>query len=144
VALAGSTVVISPLIALQKDQAGIMQQQEVGGAAVVNSSIGEKARQKVFEDLGEGNLEFVFLAPEQLHKEEVLAHLRAPRPSLFVVDEAQRLQSQRTRRSSSGFESTHYSITSRRRIRPGLSTSLPAGTPKRMRCRWTSWKTECQ
>jgi ATP-dependent DNA helicase RecQ len=50
VALAGPTVVISPLIALQKDQAGILQQQDVGGAAVVNSAVGEKARQKVFKD----------------------------------------------------------------------------------------------
>jgi ATP-dependent DNA helicase RecQ len=55
---------------------------------MVNSSAGEKARQKVFEDLGEGDLAFVFLTPEQLHREEVLAHLRAARPSLFVGDEA--------------------------------------------------------
>jgi ATP-dependent DNA helicase RecQ len=84
----GPTVVISPLIALQQDQAGVLQQQEVGGAAIVNSSVGTKAQRKVLEDLQEGDLEFIFLAPEQLHREEVLAHLREARPSVFVVDEA--------------------------------------------------------
>lgn len=86
--LPGPTVVISPLIALQREQAQGLQAQDVGGAAVLNSTIGVTARREAFEELQSGELEFIFLAPEQLQREEVLQQLLAAQPSLFVVDEA--------------------------------------------------------
>ncbi|MBE9180663.1 ATP-dependent DNA helicase RecQ [Oculatella sp. LEGE 06141] len=84
----GPTVVVSPLIALQRDQAQAIAQQEVGEAAVVNSAILKSERDEAFEDLEEGEVEFLFLAPEQFKNPETLNHLKSAKPSLFVVDEA--------------------------------------------------------
>jgi len=84
----GSTVVISPLIALQRDQVESIEEQEAGEAAQVNSTVRKTNRQEAFEDLEEGGLEFLFIAPEQFNDEETLARLREAKSSLFVVDEA--------------------------------------------------------
>jgi ATP-dependent DNA helicase RecQ len=86
--LPGATVVVSPLIALQKDQAEAIAAQDVGEAAVVNSSLGAAAREEALGDVAEGGTEFLFLAPEQFANEETLARLQEVAPSLFVVDEA--------------------------------------------------------
>jgi len=84
----GPTVIVSPLVALQQDQVEAIAQQDVNEAAVVNSTIKETKRQEAFEDLEEGDLEFVFLVPEQFNNPETLERLQAAKPSLFVVDEA--------------------------------------------------------
>jgi ATP-dependent DNA helicase RecQ len=84
----GSTVVISPLIALQRDQVESIARQDVGEAAVVNSTVPTAERQEVFEALEEEELEFLFLAPEQFNNPETLERLQNSQPSLFVVDEA--------------------------------------------------------
>ena len=88
VAMPGPTVVISPLIALQKDQMETLAAQEVGGAAVVNSSTPRALQREAFEGFEGGSLEFLFLTPEQLAKPEILTMLQEAEPSLFVVDEA--------------------------------------------------------
>src|SRR5215216_1101647 len=79
----GPTVVVSPLIALQRDQLEDLQGEHLGGAAAVNSAVPESEREEAFEDVKEDALEFLFLAPEQLSNEEVLADLAEARPSLF-------------------------------------------------------------
>jgi ATP-dependent DNA helicase RecQ len=84
----GSTVVISPLIALQRDQVESIARQDVGEAAVVNSTVPTAERQEVFEALEEEKLEFLFLAPEQFNNPETLERLQHSKPSLFVIDEA--------------------------------------------------------
>jgi ATP-dependent DNA helicase RecQ len=84
----GPTVVVSPLIALQKDQADSIAEQDVGDAAIVNSVRPVSEVKDTFERLEQGDLEFVFLAPEQLRKPEVIEKLKAAQPRLFVVDEA--------------------------------------------------------
>jgi ATP-dependent DNA helicase RecQ len=81
----GPTVVVSPLIALQRDQ---VAQAEGGAAAELNSTLSHAAREAVFEGLAAGETEFVLLAPEQLANEDTLGRLAAVKPSLFVVDEA--------------------------------------------------------
>jgi ATP-dependent DNA helicase RecQ len=88
--LDGPTVVVSPLIALQRDQvAGLLARKDgAGGAVQANSSQSERARDAAFAALRAGTVEFFFLAPEQLAKPEVLDAVAAARPSLFVVDEA--------------------------------------------------------
>ncbi len=93
--LDGPTVVVSPLIALQRDQvAGLLAREGgAGGAVQANSSQSERAREAAFEALQAGTVEFFFLAPEQLAKPEVLDAIAAARPSLFVVDEAHCLSS---------------------------------------------------
>ena len=86
--LDGPTVVVSPLIALQRDQVEMIAEGEIGEAAEVNSTVRVSERREALENLEDGSLEFVFLAPEQFANEETLARLREAGPSLFVVDEA--------------------------------------------------------
>ncbi len=84
----GATVVVSPLIALQRDQVESIAEEGIGTAAQVNSTIREREKEETLEELDEGELEFLFLAPEQFANEETFARLQEAKPSLFVVDEA--------------------------------------------------------
>jgi ATP-dependent DNA helicase RecQ len=83
----GATVVVSPLIALQRDQVEALHDRALG-AAQLNSSVPEGEREEALAELAEDALEFLFLAPEQLANAEVLDELVAAKPSLVVVDEA--------------------------------------------------------
>jgi ATP-dependent DNA helicase RecQ len=85
--LDGCTVVVSPLIALQKDQVdGIGA--HLGQARPINSSMGAAARRKALDELRSGELEYAFVAPEQLVNDETFAAVQASDVGLFVVDEA--------------------------------------------------------
>jgi ATP-dependent DNA helicase RecQ len=84
----GATVVVSPLIALQRDQVDDLADRAAGGAAQLNSALPAAVRERALAELAEDALEFLLLAPEQLANEEVLGELTAARPSLLVVDEA--------------------------------------------------------
>jgi ATP-dependent DNA helicase RecQ len=84
----GPTVVVSPLIALQLDQAQALEQNELGQIAVLNSLQSKRDRQQALESLQAAEFEFLLLSPEQLQNPETLARVRAAKPSLFVVDEA--------------------------------------------------------
>ncbi|MBW4525322.1 MAG: ATP-dependent DNA helicase [Phormidium tanganyikae FI6-MK23] len=86
----GSTIVVSPLLALQKDQVDSIAQDDidVGYAAVVNSTITGCERAKIFDRWRNGEIEFLFLAPEQFNNADTIEHLQAAPPSLFVIDEA--------------------------------------------------------
>jgi ATP-dependent DNA helicase RecQ len=83
----GATLVISPLIALQRDQVEGLRDEALG-AAHLNSSLSESERAQTLADLADDALEFLFLAPEQLANAEVLDELATARPSLVVIDEA--------------------------------------------------------
>jgi ATP-dependent DNA helicase RecQ len=84
----GATVVVSPLIALQRDQVDDLADRAAGGAAQLNSALPAAVRERALAELAEDALEFLLLAPEHLANEEVLGELAAARPSLLVVDEA--------------------------------------------------------
>lgn len=86
--MSGPTVVVSPLIALQRDQVKMIVDQDIGEAGVVNSALRASERQETLDQLQEGDLEFLFLAPEQFNAPDILERLQAANPSLFVVDEA--------------------------------------------------------
>ncbi|MBV8906445.1 MAG: DEAD/DEAH box helicase, partial [Acidobacteriia bacterium] len=84
----GSTVIVSPLIALQKDQVDAIQEQNPAGAVAVNSSAKISEIRERLAKIARGKFEFIFLAPEQLGKAETIAVLKEAGISLFVVDEA--------------------------------------------------------
>ncbi len=84
----GATLVISPLIALQKDQVDSINEQNGAEAVVINSTQKVSETRDMFEKIEEGTEKFIFLAPEQLRKEETMAALQKAHISLFVVDEA--------------------------------------------------------
>ena len=84
----GATIVVSPLIALQRDQVEAIAEENLGDAALVNSTLRAAEREEALDELAAGATEFLFLAPEQFANEETLARLQAVKPSLFVVDEA--------------------------------------------------------
>jgi ATP-dependent DNA helicase RecQ len=84
----GPTVVVSPLIALQRDQREGLADSDAPDAVVVNSAQPAAQTRQAWEGLRAGTAEYVFLAPEQLANDEIVEALRAARVSLFVVDEA--------------------------------------------------------
>ncbi len=84
----GSTVVVSPLIALQKDQAEFIGTKDLKDAAVVNSTLSAAEQRDAFERIEEGQVEFIFLAPEQLRKNETVERLKSAHISLVAIDEA--------------------------------------------------------
>jgi ATP-dependent DNA helicase RecQ len=86
--LDGPTVIVSPTIALQHDQAQSIGAQSLPDAAVLNSRIGRTRERDARGRLRSGALEYLLLAPEQFRRPEILADVRRAQPSLFVVDEA--------------------------------------------------------
>ena len=89
VLLEGCTVVISPLLALQRDQIeGLLEGGPELRAARVSSAESEGQRQETLDRARAGRLEFLFLSPEQLANPEVLRQVAAIEPSLVAVDEA--------------------------------------------------------
>jgi ATP-dependent DNA helicase RecQ len=88
VLLKGPTVVVSPLIALQRDQVEGLLKRNGPGAASVNSTYRDAENARTWDRVESGAVDFIFLAPEQLAREEVVSRLAQARPALFVVDEA--------------------------------------------------------
>ncbi|GII75219.1 ATP-dependent DNA helicase RecQ [Sphaerisporangium rufum] len=86
--LDGPTIVVSPLIALQRDQVAGLRGVEAGGAVAVNSAQSDGKSDASLDKIRAGQAEFVFLAPEQLVKPETIDRLREARPSLIAIDEA--------------------------------------------------------
>jgi ATP-dependent DNA helicase RecQ len=89
VILHGPTVVISPLIALQRDQVEALRERgERTMAHSVSSAVSAAEREEAWAAVASGEAEFLFLAPEQLANPEVLERVRALAPSVVAVDEA--------------------------------------------------------
>ncbi len=84
----GATVVVSPLIALQKDQVDSIADQNSADAAALNSTHRISEIRERLARVEEGKIEYLFLAPEQLRKRETIENLKNAAVSLFVVDEA--------------------------------------------------------
>ena len=84
----GATVIVSPLIALQKDQVDSIRDQNSAAAAAVNSAQKASHIRENVQRLEEGELEYIFLSPEQLAKPSTIETLQRSNVSLFVVDEA--------------------------------------------------------
>ena len=78
-AIPGTTIVVSPLLALQHDQVERIG-DDLGGARQLNSQLSATRRHALLEQITTGMIEFVLLAPEQLEDEEVVAALAAEPP----------------------------------------------------------------
>ncbi|MBI5548563.1 MAG: RecQ family ATP-dependent DNA helicase [Deltaproteobacteria bacterium] len=86
-ALPGLTLVVSPLIALMKDQLDLLGRRGIPASRLDSSLPEEEARQAV-ERVRSGELKLLFVAPERFNNERFLGMLRQCRISLFAVDEA--------------------------------------------------------
>lgn len=83
----GLTVVVSPLIALMKDQVDALQARGIPAAAV-NSSLGAEEYRQVMQALRQGELKIIYVAPERFAQESFMSLLRGLQISLLAVDEA--------------------------------------------------------
>ncbi len=83
----GLTLVVSPLIALMRDQ--VAQLVELGvSAAALNSASEPSERQRVAQALRDRSLRLLYVAPERLAREDTLTMLKQARVDLFAIDEA--------------------------------------------------------
>lgn len=85
--LDGLTLVISPLIALMKDQVDALRERGIL-AARFDSSIGPAEAQAIFRQLADGSLKLLYIAPERLANERFLNRLRGRQIALLAIDEA--------------------------------------------------------
>lgn len=83
----GLTVVVSPLIALMKDQVDALQARGIAAAAI-NSSLGADEYRQVMAALRSGELQILYVAPERFGQEGFMSILRGLSVSLLAVDEA--------------------------------------------------------
>ncbi|WP_324678011.1 DNA helicase RecQ [Hymenobacter sp. GOD-10R] len=83
----GVCVVVSPLIALMKDQVEALKANGVS-AAYINSSVGQGEQTSIASDCLNGYLKLLYVSPEKLLSEGFLQFLRRLRISMFAIDEA--------------------------------------------------------
>ncbi|MBR2457348.1 MAG: DNA helicase RecQ [Bacteroidaceae bacterium] len=86
----GTAIVISPLIALMKNQVDSMRHygEEDGVAHFLNSSLNKSAIDQVKADILAGKTKLLYVAPESLTKEENVEFLKNVKISFYAVDEA--------------------------------------------------------
>lgn len=85
--LEGLTVVVSPLIALMKDQVDFLQARGIE-AARLDSSVSREAFEEIQNALRERRLKMLYVAPERFSNERFLARLKSLQIDLLVIDEA--------------------------------------------------------
>jgi len=83
----GLTVVVSPLIALMKDQVDALRAKDVD-AVYVNSSLDRAAREDRYRSLAEGRHRLLYVTPERFRKSDFLESISRRSISLLAVDEA--------------------------------------------------------
>ncbi|WOC50655.1 ATP-dependent DNA helicase RecQ [Bergeyella porcorum] len=88
--LEGTAIVVSPLIALMKNQVDAVNglSSDEGVAHVLNSSLNKTQTNQVFSDIKSGKTKLLYVAPESLIKEEYLEFLREVKISFVAIDEA--------------------------------------------------------
>src|SRR5437870_5729718 len=86
-ALDGVTLVVSPLIALMKDQIDFLRGRGIA-AARLDSSLSLDETREVNDRLRDGSLKLLYVAPERFNNERFLAQLHRAEIALFAIDEA--------------------------------------------------------
>ncbi|KGB65864.1 DNA helicase RecQ [Ornithobacterium rhinotracheale] len=86
----GTAIVISPLIALMKNQVDAIRglHEEEGIAHVLNSSLNRAQVAQVLDDIAKGVTKLLYVAPESLTKEEYVNFFKDVKISFFAIDEA--------------------------------------------------------
>jgi len=86
----GTAIVISPLIALMKNQVDVINgmSEEDGIAHFLNSSLNKAAIDQVKADITAGKTKLLYVAPESLTKEEYVDFLKSCKISFYAIDEA--------------------------------------------------------
>ena len=86
----GTAIVISPLIALMKNQVDVITNlsEHEGTAHYLNSSLNKAAIDQVKADILAGHTKLLYVAPESLTKEENVEFLKSIKISFYAVDEA--------------------------------------------------------
>ncbi len=86
----GTAIIISPLIALMKNQVDAIRQVSAvdGIAHCINSSLTKTVIDQVKADINSGVTKLLYVAPESLTKEENIEYLRSVKISFYAVDEA--------------------------------------------------------
>ena len=86
----GTAIVISPLIALMKNQVDAIRNlnEEDGVAHFLNSSLTKQAVEEVKEDVLSGKTKLLYVAPESLTKEDNVEFLKSIKISFYAIDEA--------------------------------------------------------
>lgn len=86
----GTAIVISPLIALMKNQVDAIRNlsEEDGVAHFLNSSLSKQAIEEVKVDVLSGKTKLLYVAPESLTKEENVEFLKSIKISFYAIDEA--------------------------------------------------------
>ncbi|HSK75509.1 MAG TPA: ATP-dependent DNA helicase RecQ [Thermoanaerobaculia bacterium] len=85
--LPGTTLIVSPLISLMKDQVDKLQDMGID-AAQVNSTLSAGEERETLSGIENEEREFVFVTPERLTQPEFLETLKGIRIDVFVIDEA--------------------------------------------------------
>ena len=83
----GLTIVVSPLIALMKDQVDALRTRGITASAY-HSGLSQPERDRILQDMRLGKLRLVYFAPERMQHEWFMRQVRRAGPSLLVVDEA--------------------------------------------------------
>jgi ATP-dependent DNA helicase RecQ len=86
--LDGTTIVVSPLIALMKDQLDMLAERGVTDTVALNSTLSEDQEAVAIERIRSGQMKIVFVTPEKLEDDAFVALLQRLQIPLFVVDEA--------------------------------------------------------
>ncbi len=117
--LPGTAIVISPLIALMKNQVDSMRSfsEDDGVAHFLNSSLNKAAITKVKSDILDGRTKLLYIAPESLTKEDNIQFLKQVRIAFYAIDEAHCIS-----------EWGHDFRPEYRRIRPIINDIGPAPT----------------
>ena len=86
----GTAIVISPLIALMKNQVDVINglSEEDGIAHYLNSSLNKAAIVQVMEDVKSGKTKLLYVAPESLNNDENVEFLQGVKISFYAIDEA--------------------------------------------------------